>query len=263
MSHTASTLADALRSEWTKLRTLRSTVWTVLVTIALGVGFAALLSLAGARKYAALAPADRPSFDPAATSLAGHIMAQLAIAVLGVLIITSEYATGMIGTSLTVVPRRGRLLAAKAMVLTAVALVVGEIIGFGSFFVGQAVLAGQDVPYAGLGEPHVLRAVIGAGLYLAVIGLLGVAVGALVRATAGELAIMVAVTLLVPVFVTALPDSWAHAVGRFWPTMAGNQIMTTLPGAHVLTPWAGFGLLCAAVALVLAVAFSTFWTRDA
>jgi purine-cytosine permease-like protein len=90
MSHTAMTLADALRSEWTKLRTLRSTVWTVLVTIALGVGFGALLSLAGARNYAELAPADRPSFDPAATSLAGHIVAQLAIAVLGVLIVTSE-----------------------------------------------------------------------------------------------------------------------------------------------------------------------------
>jgi ABC-2 type transport system permease protein len=263
MSHTATTLADALRSEWTKLRTLRSTVWTVLVTIALGVGFGALLSLAGARNYAELAPADRPSFDPTATSLAGHILAQLAIAVLGVLIVTSEYATGMIGTSLTVVPRRGRLLAAKAVVLTAVALVVGEIIGFGSFFVGQAVLAAQHTPHVGLGEPHVLRAVIGAGLYLAVMGLLGVAVGTLVRATAGALAIMVAVTLLVPAFIPALPDSWAHVVGRFWPTMAGNQIMTVLPDPHVLAPWAGFGLLCATVALVLAVALHVFRTRDA
>jgi ABC-2 type transport system permease protein len=263
MSHTAATLTDAVRSEWTKVRTLRSTVWTVLVTIALGVGFGALLSLAGARKYATLAPADKPSFDPAATSLAGHVLAQLAIAVLGVLIITSEYATGMIGTSLTVVPRRGRLLAAKALVFTAVALIVGEVIGFGSFFAGQTVLTAQHAPHTALGEPHVLRAVIGAGLYLAVVGLLGIAVGTLVRATAGALAIMVSVTLLVPVFTPALPDSWAHVVGRFWPTMAGERVMTSLPAPHVLTPWAGFGLLCGAVAVVLTVALHVFRTRDA
>lgn len=263
MSHTATTLTDAVRSEWTKLRTLRSTVWTVLVTIALGVGFGALLSLAGARKYATLAPADRPGFDPAAVSLSGHVLAQLAIAVLGVLVITSEYATGMVGTSLTVVPRRGRVLAAKAIVSTTVALVVGEIIGFGSFFAGQAVLAGQHAPHTTLGEPHVLRAVVGAGLYLALVGLLGVAVGTLVRATAGALAIMVGVSLLVPVFIPALPDSWAHVVGRFWPTMAGERIMTARAATHVLTPWAGFGLLCATVAVVLAVALHVFRTRDA
>jgi len=259
----AAALTDAVRSEWTKVRTLRSTVWTVLVTMALGVGFGALLSLAGARKYAALAPADRAAFDPAQVSLAGHVMAQLAIAVLGVLVITSEYATGMIGPSLTVVPRRGRLLAAKAMVLTAVALVVGEIIGFGAFFVGQAVLAGQGAPHTALGAPHVLRAVLGAGLYLAVVGLLGVAVGTLVSATAGALAIMVAVTLLVPAFTPALPDSWARVVGRFWPTMAGERIMTARPGAHVLAPWTGFALLCAAVAVMLTVALHVFRTRDA
>ncbi|MDN3359575.1 ABC transporter permease [Actinomadura sp. DC4] len=255
--------ADAVRSEWTKMRTLQSTVWTVLVTIALGIGFGALLSLAGARKYATLAPADQAHFDPAATSLAGHVMAQLAIAVLGVLVITSEFATGMIGTSLTIVPRRGRLLAAKTVVLTAVALVVGEVIGFGAFFVGQAVLAGQGAPHTTLGEPHVLRAVVGAGLYLAAVGLLGVAVGTLVRATAGALAIMVGATLLVPVFTPALPDSWARVVGRFWPTMAGERVMTSRPDGHFPGPWAGFVLLCAAVAVVLAVALRVFRTRDA
>jgi ABC-2 type transport system permease protein len=257
------TFAGAVRSEWTKLRTLRSTAWTVLVALALGVGFGALLSFAGARKYTALAPADQASFDPTATSLSGYVMAQLAIAVLGILIITSEYATGMISTSLTAVPRRARLLTAKAVVLTVVALAVSEVIGLGMFFAGQAVLAGQGVPHVGLGEPHVLRAVIGAGLYLAVVGLLGVAVGTLVRATAGAVATMVAVTLLVPVFTTALPESWARVVGRFWPTMAGQQIMTAGHGAHVLGPWAGFGLLCAAVGVVLGAALLVFGTRDA
>jgi ABC-2 type transport system permease protein len=259
----AARFTGAVLSEWTKFRTLPSTFWTLLVAPALGVGFGALLSFAGARSYATLTPADQASFDPTATSLAGHVMAQLAIAVLGVLIITSEYATGMIRTSLTAVPRRGRLLAAKALVLTVVALAVSEVIEFGAFFAGQAVLAGQDAPHAGLGEPHVLRAVIGAGLYLAVVGLLGVAVGTLIRATAGAIATMVAVTLLVPIFTPVLPESWARVVGRFWPTMAGRQIMAVRPSAHALGPWTGFGLMCAAVGVVLGAAFLTFGTRDA
>jgi ABC-2 type transport system permease protein len=256
-------LPRALRSEWTKLRTLRSTAWTVAATVVLAVGFAALLSLAGARKYAGLAPAGRPSFDPAAVSLSWHVLAQLAVAVLGVLAVTGEYATGMIAGSLTAVPRRGRLLIAKAVVPTALALVVGEICGFAGFFVGQAVLADRGVPHVGLGDPGVLRAVIGAGLYLAVIALLGVAVGTLVRATAGAVALMVAGTLLVPVFTPALPDSWARVVGTVWPTMAGERIMTVRPDPHLLGPWTGFGLFCAAVAGVLACAYAAFEARDA
>jgi ABC-2 type transport system permease protein len=259
----AATFAGAVHSEWTKLRTLPSTIWTVLVAAALGVGFGALLSFAGARNYPTLAPADQASFDPTATSLSGHVMAQLAIAVLGVLVITSEYATGTIRTSLTAVPRRARLLTAKALVLSVVALAVSEVIGFSMFFAGQAVLARQGVPHAGLGEPHVLRAVVGAGLYLAVVGLLGVAVGTLVRATAGAVATMVAVTLLVPIFTPALPGSWARVVGRFWPTMAGQRIMAIRHGAHVLGPWTGFGLMCAAVGVVLGAALLVFRTRDA
>lgn len=253
----------AVRAEWIKISTLRSTVWTVLATVNLALGFAALLSLAGARRYAGQAPADRAAFDPAATSLSWHIVAQLAIAVLGVPAITSEYATGMIAGSLTAVPRRARLLTAKAIVPTAVALAVGEVCGFGGFFVGQAVLAGQGAPHVTLGDPGVLRAVIGAGLYLGVVGLLGVAVGTLVRATAGSLVIMVTVTLLVPAFTPALPDSWARVAGMFWPTMAGERIMTVRHEAHVLGPWTGFGLLCAVVAGVLAAAYAAFEARDA
>jgi ABC-2 type transport system permease protein len=259
----ATAFTDAARAEWAKLRTVRSTVYTTLATVLLGVGFGALLSLAGARRYTGMTAAERASFDPAATSLSGHVIAQLALGVLGVLVITSEYATGMIHTSLAVVPGRGRLLVAKALVFTAVALVVGELAGLGAFFAGQSVLAGQGVPHTALGHPHVLRAVTGTGPYLAVVGLLGVAVGALVRATAGALAIMVSVTILVPAFVPALPDSWARAVERFWPTMAGRQIMTVRHDANVLGPWTGFGLLCATVAAAFAVAIVVFRTRDA
>ncbi|MFG1904525.1 hypothetical protein [Micromonospora carbonacea] len=182
-------------------------------------------------------------------SLSGVVMAQLAVGLLGALVVTSEYATSMIRTSLTVVPRRGLLLAAKTAVFTALALVAGEIVGFLSFFAGQAILRGQHVPYAELGQPHVARAVVGAGLYLAAVGLLGVAVGVLVRATAGAIAIVTAATFLIPAFTPALPDSLARFVGTYWPSMAGRQLMLVHHDPNLPAPWAGFALLLLSVAV--------------
>lgn len=257
------TFVDAVRSEWTKVRSLRSAAYTLLVTIGLGVGIGSLLSFAGARGYASMSAAEQAAFDPTSRSLAGYILAQLALGFLGAFVVTSEFATGMIRTSLSVVPRRGRLLAAKVVVFAAVALGVGELVGFGSFVAGQAILRGQGVPHSGLGDPGVLRAVAGSGLYLTVVGLLGVALGVLVRATAGAVGIVVAITFLVPAFTPALPESWARFVGRYWPSMAGREVMAVHHDPHLLSPWAGFGLMCAAVAAVLAVAFVIFGRRDA
>lgn len=257
------TFADGVRSEWTKVRSLRSVAYTLLVTVVLGVGIGSLLAFAGARGYASMPAAEQAAFDPTSRSLAGYILAQLALGFLGAFVITSEFATGMIRTSLSVVPRRGRLLAAKVVVLAAVALVVGELVGFGSFLAGQAILRGQGVPHSSLGDPGVLRAIAGSGLYLTAVGLLGMALGVLVRATAGAIGIVVAVTFLVPAFTPALPESWARFVGKYWPSMAGRQIMAVQHDPHLLPPWTGIGLMCAAVAAVLAVAFIIFGRRDA
>lgn len=258
------TFADAARAELVKIRTTRSTAYTLLATIALGVGFSVLFSLGAGHRYASSTPARQAGFDPTAASLASHIVAQLAVGVLGVLVITSEYASGMIRTSLAAVPRRSRLLAAKATVFTAIALAVGCVVGIGAFVVGQRVIAGQGAPHAALLDPGVLRAVVGTGLYLALVGVLGVAVGTIVRATAGALAVIVTVTLLVPAFVPALPESWARFLGRWWPTMAGRQIMAVQHEAGAeLGPWAGLGVLAAAVGLTLGAAFVLFGSRDA
>lgn len=258
-----STFADALRSEWAKLRSLRSVTYTLLGTVLLGIGTGALFCFAAGRAYPGSTAAEQAAFDPVAKGVAGYALAQLTIGFLGVLVVTSEYATGMIRTSLTVVPYRWRLLTAKLAVLAVVALLVGEVVGFGSFLTGQAILAAQHVPHASLGQPHVLRAVAGTGLYLAVVGLLGVALGAVVRATAGALAIIVVVMLLVPAFIPALPASWGHALGRYWPSMAGRQLMSVRADPHTLPPWGGFALMCAAVAAVLVVAYGLFGRRDA
>jgi ABC-type transport system involved in multi-copper enzyme maturation permease subunit len=258
----SATFGCAVRSECTKIRTLRSTYYSVATTVVFGAGLAALFGSAGSNAYRTMMPQDRQAFDPVAMSLRGYFLAQLVICVMGALVITSEHATGMIWTTMGAVPRRKRLLAAKATVLSIVGLLVGTVVAFASFFAGQAVLSSGGAPHAGLGEPQVLRAVVGAGLYLALVGLLGMAVGTLVRATAGALSIMVAVTLLVPVLATSLPGSLARFIATYWPTLAGAQIMKVHQDPGLLTPWAGLGLMCVAVAVVLAVAFTVFDRRD-
>jgi ABC-2 type transport system permease protein len=256
---TSATFTHVVRSEWTKLRSLRSTGFTLLTAGALAVGLSVLFANGASRRSAT----PDGEFDPTAASLQSFILVQLAISVLGVLVVTSEYTTGMIRTSLAAVPRRGRLLTAKALVFCAVALVVGQLVAFASFLVGQAVLAGSGAPHVTLGEPAVQRAVIGCGLYLAMIGLLGVAVGVLARATAGGVMIMVGITLLVPLLTTALPETVAKAVGKFGPFGAGTQVMAVLPDPNLLTPWAGFGVLCLWVLAALAAALLVFRRRDA
>ena len=157
------------------------------------------------------------------------------------MMVSAEYPTGLIWVTLSAVPRRGRLLAAKTAVFALVGLVVGEVLSFASFAVGQAVIAGS-APTASLGSPGVLRAVAGTGLFLAVIGTLGVAVGALVRSTTGGVAVMVALIFVLPGLGQVLPSSWRNPMLKFWPTQAGGQMLNVAHQAHALGPWAGLGL---------------------
>ncbi|MHB1535589.1 MAG: ABC transporter permease [Acidimicrobiales bacterium] len=256
------TFVDVVRSEWTKFRSVRSSVYALLIAVVLGVGLGALISAARATHYDHRSLLERLTWDPTSVSLSGLLIAQLAIAILGVMVVTSEYSSGLIRTSLTAVPRRGRLLAAKAVVYSAVALVVGEVLSFAAFLVGQAMISGH-APTTTLGAAHVLRAVIGAGLYLALLGLFGVAVGALLRSASAAIATVVAVTFVLPIIAHALPTSWANAVQEYWPTDAGRQISQVQRLPHTLSPWVGFGELGVFVAVVLAVAFVLLKRRDA
>ena len=183
----AATFGDVLRSEWVKLRSVRSTFWALTVTVVLGVGLGAVISAATAHGYAKFSVSEKLSWDPTGVSQAGVAIAQLAIAVLGVLCISSEYSSGMIRTSLIAVPKRGRVLAAKSLVFAVVTFVVGEVTSFAAFFVGQALISGH-APHAALGDPGVARAVVGGGLYLAALAVLSVAAGALLRHPAAAIA---------------------------------------------------------------------------
>jgi ABC-type transport system involved in multi-copper enzyme maturation permease subunit len=213
----AATFADVLRSEWTKLRSVRSTFWALTMTVVLGIALGAAISAAAAHGYAKFSVSDKLSWDPTGVSQSGMLIAQAAIAVLGVLCISSEYSSGMIRTSLIAVPKRGRVLAAKSLVFAVVTFVVGEVTSFAAFFVGQALISGH-APHAALGDPGVARAVAGGGLYLIALAVLSVAAGALLRHPAAAIACMMAVLFVLPGIAQALPDSWRNPVTEFWPT---------------------------------------------
>lgn len=258
----AARFADALRSEWTKARSVPSTSWTLLAAIALGIGLSALFSALAAHAYANGTGTIRATWDPTSVSDSGGSVAQLAIGVLGTLLITSEYSTRAIRGSLAAVPRRGQFLAAKAVIIAAVAFVSGEVVTFVSFFIGQALISGH-APTADLGQPGVLRALVGGGLYLTLIGLLGMGLGTILRSAAGAISALVAILYVLPALALALPSSLAHTVEKFWPTQAGQQVTAVVRTAHTVTAWTGIGIMALFVAVVLAVATLELDRRDA
>jgi ABC-2 type transport system permease protein len=262
LAYRPATFVDVLRSEWTKARTVRSTVWTLVAAAVLGIGLGALISALASHGYAKDSFSDRATWDPTSISGAGLGIAQLAIGVLGVLLITSEYSTRAISSSLAAVPRRGRFLAAKALVLVALIFVVTEVITFVAFFVGQALISGH-APTASLGDPGVLRALIGSGLCSVLIALTGLALGALLRHAAGAISVLVALLFVLPGIAAALPASIEHTVQEYWPTQAGSQIATVVRTAHTLSPWAGFGIFFLFVAILASAAWYLLDHRDA
>jgi ABC-2 type transport system permease protein len=257
---------NLMRGEWTKLRSVRSTVWTLIVFVLVTVGFTALVSWLAEANWNGPRAADRDAraiADPVGFILGSGIgLGQLAICVLGVLVITSEYSTGVIRASLLAEPRRIPVLAAKAVVFAALLIVVAEIVSFGSFFVGSAILHSRvAVSLSGSG---IARSVAGAGLYLTVLGLLALAVGTLIRHTAGAIATIIGVVFVLPILTGLLPGSWGAHLNAYLPEQAGTLITHThQQSSDLLSPWQGFGVLCLWTAVLLGVAAYLLNRRDA
>lgn len=251
---------NLLRSEWTKLRSVRSTYWTagvaVLASIALGIVICARTAYNINRGEQSL-----DGFDPTLTSLNGLYIAQVAIGVLGVLTISSEYGTGLIRATLTAVPQRRALLAAKGIVFGAATLIAGEVMSFTAFGVGQALLAHAHAG-ASLTRPGALRATIGGGLYLTVVGLLGFGIGAVVRHTAGALSAFFGVLFALTVITDLLPTNWRNDVIKYLPANAGSQILTVIHPARALTPWQGLGVLSLYALAAISAATVLITRRD-
>ena len=258
--------AGLMRAEWTKIRSVRSTVWTLVVFVVVCVGLTALISWLTESHWYGPRAASRDAkaiSDPVGFVLGTGIgLGQLAICVLGVLVITSEYSTGVIHSSLLAVPRRIPVLAAKAVVFALLLIVVTEIVAFCSFFVGSAILhAHVQVSLSG---PGVTRAVIGAGLYLIVLGLLALAIGTMIRHTAGAIATVIGIVFVLPILSGLLPGSWGAHINAYLPEQAGTLITHTHEvSGDLLSPWQGFGVLCIWTALLLAAAGYLLARRDA
>jgi ABC-type transport system involved in multi-copper enzyme maturation permease subunit len=255
-------LPDVVRSEATKFRTVRSTYWTIVAAVVAIVGLGALLCATYIGHYSHIRPEERATFDPTSFSLSGLLLAQLAIGVLGVLLITSEYSTGMIRATLAAVPQRRTVLAAKAAVFAFVTLVIAEASCFAAFLIGQSILSSKHIE-ASLGDPGVLRAVVGGGLYLTVLGLLALGLGTIIRHSAGAIAALFGLLLVLPGLAHALPQSWQDSINQYLPSNAGQQIYHIRLDPHTLSPWAGLGVFCVYAAVALAVAAVLLQRRDA
>lgn len=252
-----------LRSEWIKLSSLRSTRITLLISFMLMAGFGIIAAAATTANGSRTSPTGHnSSFDPVSTVLTGYQFGQLAVGVLGVLVISNEYSSGMIRATLTAVPRRLPVLWSKAVVFTAVTLAVMTAASFIAFYAGMAVLSSHHRAVA-LSAPGVLRAVTGAGLYLAVIGLLGVALGALLRSTAGAISALVALILLVPLLGSLLGSWFKTHIYPYLPSNAGGDLMAVHHASGTLPPWNGFAVMCGWAAAALALAAYGLWRRDA
>jgi len=247
--------------EWLKLRSVRSTP-AILAIFTAGMIGLSILVLKN-EHYSSMSAADRATFDPTNDGFTGLILGQLAFGVLGVLAITSEFSSGMIRSTLGAVPRRPLVLAAKAAVAGAVMLIAGEILAFVTFVIGEAAL-GSSAPHATFGQPGVLRAVLMAGAYPALIGLIGLGLGAIIKNTAAAISALVGLVFVVPLILVPLGAHLQHAIGKFLPMiMASNSLVAVKPVPDNLAPGVAFGLLCLYAVAALGIGGWLLGRRDA
>jgi len=248
------TQARVLVSEFTKFRTVRSTVWTLLVAVVLMIGISALFSAVTASQYHTFDAADRATFNPVSISLSGMMFAVVAFGVLGVLMISGEYSTGMIRSSLTAVPRRLPVLWGKLAVFAGVIFSISLVASFICFFLGQALLSSHHLGVS-IAAPGALRSIIGAALYGTVAGMIGVALGALFRNTAAGIATFAGVFFVIPPLTGLLPASISDHLSQYLPSYAGDALWGGARSVtNALSPWTGFAVLCGYAVVLIAAA---------
>jgi hypothetical protein len=256
------TFAGVLRSEWTKLWSLRSTRWAFLVSVVAMAGLGPLVAAIQMAHWSQMSPDDRANLDPVDVSIGGWHLAQLAIGVLGVLLVSGEYSTGQIRSTFAAVPKRLPVLWAKALVYSLITLSLMLVGSFVAFLVSQPILRGHHVDTT-LSAPHVLRAVVGAGIFLMLTGLLGVSLGALVRNTAGGIAAFAGVMFVLPGITAILPHSWGDSIDPYLPLSAGTAILQITPDPSALPAWTGLGLFALYSLVALAASAVLLVRRDA
>ncbi|MBO0729947.1 MAG: ABC transporter permease subunit [Acidimicrobiaceae bacterium] len=254
------TQGRVLRSEWIKLKSVRSTVVVTGLTIFCLVGLSLLVSYLTRARWNQLSPGEQQPWTLLSRSLIGVDLAQLTVGALGVVVITGEYTTGMIRATLGAVPKRLPVLWAKLAVFTVITFAVVLVSSFAAFLLGQAVLGSHGVA---LSYPGALRAVFGVSMYVTVVGILGVALGFLIRNTAGGVTAVAALVLVLPEIIRSLPSSWADNIYPYLPSSAGQAVFAQHSNAVTMGPWSGFALFCGYTAVAILAAAWALRRRDA
>jgi ABC-2 type transport system permease protein len=284
-AHLGVTQPRAVVSEWIKFRSLRSTWWSIGVALLISIGLGIMFSALRGNDIATHGGFEP---DPTALSLRGFYLAQLAVAVLGVLFVTGEYSTGMIRATLSAVPRRVPVWVAKIAIFATVIFVITLVAAFIAFLGGQAVLAGYHLqsgltvgPRGGfvlqpgvsggtlhslgvsITHPGSVRAIFGAALYMVGVGLLGLGCGFVIRNAGGAIAALFGLLLVLPLLAQALPSSLQSHVSKYLPLLAGTAGMNTVPQSDQLAPWAGLGVFAIYVVVALGLGLYVLRRRDA
>ncbi|HEX6684289.1 MAG TPA: hypothetical protein VF062_15905 [Candidatus Limnocylindrales bacterium] len=261
------TLPRVVKSEWIKFWSLRSTWITLLAAVVVFAGIGLLASSIGGDGAAASGPpgpggpGGGQATDPTSLSLAGSMFAQLILGTLGVLLIATEYSTGMIRSTLAGVPKRLPVLWAKLLVFVSVVFTVAVAASFATFLAGQAILGADGVSISDTG---VLRAVLGTAVYLTGAGVLGLALGALLRSTAGAITTLFGGLFVLPgVSGLLLPDSWSDKVTPYLPSNAGNAFTAVTQNADQLSPSAGLAVFAGYLIIAVVAAALKLKNRDA
>ena len=250
-------------SEWVKFRSVRSGPLNLLLTAATVLLGAWLLDSSSRGGWAAMSPSAKAAFDPVGTNFQAIQLAQLFIGVLGVMTVTGEYTSGLIRGTFLATPQRAQVLVMKALVFTAVVWAWCTALSFPAFFLGQSLLS-SPAKHVAIGDPGVLTAVFGAGLYLTCIGLLGLFIGVIVRRTPAALAVLFGIVAILPYAIGLLPSKIGAQVGEYLPSNAGAQVWHLLPGGpYTLGHWQGLGVLAAYVAVAAIAALALIRKRDA
>jgi hypothetical protein len=256
------TQARVVVSEWTKLRSLRSTRWSLFVAVLFTIGLPCVFAAVTAARWSHMSISERLNRHPVEIATAGVNLSQLAIGVLGVLVITGEYSTGMIRASFGAVPKRLPVLWAKIIVFAAVtfALMVPSVL---LGFVGsQAILRNHHILEISFSHSGVARSVIGGAIYLTIVGIFTMGLGAITRNTAGGIAVFAGIFFVIPPLMNILPTSWNNAISEYLPSSAGRDVFSLTHGVHDLSPGAGVALFAGYTALVIAIAAVLMVRRD-
>jgi hypothetical protein len=255
-------LSYLMAAEWTKLRSVRSTIVSLLAAAVVSVGLGAAIAGGTMARWDRLPAAEHASFEPAGRSLAGLFLGQLVIGVLGVLVLSAEYSTGTIRSTLSASPQRVRVLLVKTGVFAVVAFVVSALTCLAAFEVAQSIYATKGVQTT-LTAAGVPRVVLGGALYLTVVGVLGIGLAALLRHTAGVISTLFGLLLVLPILARFLPSDWQSSVNKYLPSNAGTGIFQLHPEPNSLSAWTGFALFCVYALIALIAGAVVLHRRDA